>query len=443
MSLAAKAFSIFQRDLLLFVTRLATGIIVARILGPAALGIWMILSLVPSYAEALGRLKVDVASVYFIGQKTFRREDVLFNLNLIALASAGVILAAILWQFDGIYDWLFRNEKGNYKTELLVLMIQIPLQFVYLNYSYFHIADENVYVYNRMVVIHAWANSLTAIVLLLLTPLGLWSVILATLTGTSLALLFGWYSIDRKGWVSGHASKQVSFAMIRYGAHFYLAGLLGQLHETGTRLIAVSFLAPSQMAFLGQGQGFGRLLHKVSDALNTILFPRISHSGSDAAAETTCIAFRISSILLIVGGVMLAIVAETLIVLLYGAAFQPTAAVVHYLLPGLIIGGICSPLGSYFNGTGRASLIPRIQFFPVVIQLLLAWFFLQLWGLAGAAVAISIGLSVYGLSLLSLFLWVSKVPIRQLVPGIADIRYLVSFAVEHIRLVIKLKRFLP
>jgi hypothetical protein len=71
MTLSSNIYSIFQRDLLLFITNLATGVVTARTLGPAALGIWMILCLVPSYAEALGRTKADVASIYFIGQKTF------------------------------------------------------------------------------------------------------------------------------------------------------------------------------------------------------------------------------------------------------------------------------------------------------------------------------------------------------------------------------------
>ena len=157
MSLAKKIFSIFQRDLLLFVTNLATGIIVARTLGPTALGIWVILSIVPSYAEAFGRTKADLAAVYFLGQKTFRREDILFNLNLIALVASGLILGLIFWQFEPIYNWLFRSQMDNYKPELLVLMIQIPINSLYLNYSYFHIAEENVKVYNRMVVINSLA----------------------------------------------------------------------------------------------------------------------------------------------------------------------------------------------------------------------------------------------------------------------------------------------
>jgi O-antigen/teichoic acid export membrane protein len=431
-SLANKAFSIFQRDLLLFVSNLVTGILVARTLGPAALGIWVILSMVPSYAEAIGRVKADNAAVYFIGQKTFRREDVLFNLNLIALASAGMTLVVILWQFEPIYNWLFRYNAGNYRFELLVLLILIPLQFLYLNYSYFHIAEENIHVFNRMVVIRALAISFTVIALLTLTSLGLWSVILATLVGPLIALLYGWHSIDRKDWISGRASKRVSFAMIRYGVNFYVANLLAQLQRYGTNLLAVGYLVPAQMAFLSQGQGAGQLLHKVVDPLSTILFTRISHSGSDEAANISCTAFRISTILLLAGGTGLAIVAEPLIVLLYGIDFQPSAAVVRYLVPGLVIGGACGTLHSYFVGTGRANLIPKIQVLPVGIQLLLAWLFLQWWGLAGAAAAISIGLALYGLVLFVAFVKVSKVSFSQLVPRIADLHYLVEFGISKL-----------
>jgi len=432
MSLANKAFSIFQRDLILFVTNLITSIVVARMLGPVVLGIWTILSMVPSYAEALGRLKVDLASVHFIGQKTFRREDVLFNLNMITLVSIVVVVVVILWQFDVIYSWLFKNEIVDYKSELLALIILIPIQFLSLNYSYFHIAEENVLAYNRMVLIRALTISFLMIVFLVLTPFGLWSMILATLIGSFVALLYGMQSINYDGWISGSASGRVSFAMIRYGMHFYLAGILGQLQQYGTNLIAVAYLIPAQIAFLSQGQGVGRLLHKVVDPLNTILFPRISSAGNDEAINTSCIAFRISAILLLAGGMVLAIIAEPLVVLLYGIDFHPTAAVVRYLLPGLMIGGACSALQSYFTGTGRANLIPKIQVLPVGIQLLLTWLFQQWWGLNGVAVALSIGLALYGLSLFIAFVKVSDVSLSELVPRISDLRYLMEFVLSKL-----------
>ena len=434
MSFSDKVLSIFQRDLLLFVTNLFTGIILARTLGPTVLGIWMILTLVPAYAESFGRLKADVASVYLIGQETFRREDILFNLNLIALASASILLVVIFSQFEAIYDWLFRNEEENYRTELFVLIIQIPLQFFCLNYSYFHIANENIYVYNRMLVIQAWVNSITVITLLSLTSIGLWAVIFSTLLSILLALLYGWKSINRKDWVSGHMSGEVSLAMIKYAVHFYLVGILGQLRQSGTNLIAVSYLLPTQIAFLGQGQIVGRMLLKLSDAFNTVLYPRISKPGVDAV-KITCVSFRITSILLLFGGLILAIVAEPLIILLYGEIFRSSIEVLHYLLPGLVIAGNSSIILNFFNGSGRANMIPRIQIFPVLIQMLLAWQLIQLWGLIGAVISITIGMTLYGLMLVIVFIKVTKISVSQLIPGISDFRYIILFATNRLKII--------
>jgi len=388
--------------------------------------------MVPSYAEAFGRTKTDTAAVYFLGQKTFRREDVLLNLNLIALASAGLILSLILWQFEPIYDWLFKNDTGNHKTELLVLLIQIPLNFLYLNYTYFHIAHENIHVYNRMVVTHALSNSFTVICLLALTTIGLWSIILGGLIGSSLALLYGWFSIDRKDWVKGLPSKQVSVALFRYGINFYLAGILGQLQQTGTNLLAVAYLFPAQMAFLAQAQGVGLLLDNVVRPIHTLLFPRISSSSQNEALEVTCKAFRTTTIVMFASGLVLVIVAEPLIMLLYGPEFQPTALVVRYLIPGLMIVGVCTTLTNYFSGIGQANIIPKIQVLPLILQFLLAWVFLQWWSLAGAAAAISIGGMVYGMLLLIVFKRVSRISYNQLTPDLDDVHYIVAFVRSQI-----------
>ena len=47
---------------------------VARILGPEMIGLWVILLLIPGYAEAYGRLKFDIVAVYFLGKKKAREQ---------------------------------------------------------------------------------------------------------------------------------------------------------------------------------------------------------------------------------------------------------------------------------------------------------------------------------------------------------------------------------
>ena len=223
MSLANKTFSIFKRDLVLLFTNLLTGIVVARALGPASLGIWTVLALVLAYSEAFGRTKADLAAVYFLGKKMHHHGDLLFNLNVIAWCSSGLIIALALWQFDLIYEWLFKNAVGNYRLELQALLLQIPMQFLLLNYTYFHIAEENVIIYNRIILIKACVNSVCSLLLLVCTSLGLWSVIFATLFGTGSALLYGWSAVDRNSCVRGRLNLPMCLAMLRYGASFILA----------------------------------------------------------------------------------------------------------------------------------------------------------------------------------------------------------------------------
>ncbi|MDR1057043.1 MAG: hypothetical protein LBL17_00470 [Coxiellaceae bacterium] len=65
-----KSFSLFQRDVILSAVNLFTSTVIVRKLGPEMAGLWAILLLIPGYAEAFGRLKYDVASVYFLGKKS-------------------------------------------------------------------------------------------------------------------------------------------------------------------------------------------------------------------------------------------------------------------------------------------------------------------------------------------------------------------------------------
>jgi enterobacterial common antigen flippase len=215
--------------------------------------------------------------------------------------------------------------------------------------------------------------------------------------------------------------------LLRYGMNMYVGGIFGQFQQSGTQLLSVSFLVPAQIAFLNQGQAVGKLLNKFVDPLNTILFPRVSNIEEGEAIILSCKAFRISLILLLLGGLGLYVLVGPLIAILYGKAFLPTVEVIYFLLPGLIIAGASSTFTNYFTGTGRASLIPKIQILPLIIQLFLTWNLTQIWGLKGSAISIMTGSLIYGISLIYLFLKTSKTLINKLLPGIIDLKYIYYF----------------
>jgi hypothetical protein len=71
----------------------------------------VIVMLIPSYAEAFGRLKFDMAAVYFSASESMHLAMWSGTLNLLALATSGLIVAAILWQFTWIYELLFARTS--------------------------------------------------------------------------------------------------------------------------------------------------------------------------------------------------------------------------------------------------------------------------------------------------------------------------------------------
>ena len=66
MTFTDKLFSLFTRDVVLF-GPLLTSVVIARHRSEK-MGIWTLLLLIHRYAEAFGRLQIDVSSVYFIGK---------------------------------------------------------------------------------------------------------------------------------------------------------------------------------------------------------------------------------------------------------------------------------------------------------------------------------------------------------------------------------------
>ena len=114
LSLFSSAFSILQRNIFVYVLTILTGVVVARTLGPEILGVWVLLTLVSSYAEGFGRIKTDLASVYILGSEKVKPEEILFSITFFAIITSFIIVAILFWQIEFIENILFQNAELDY-----------------------------------------------------------------------------------------------------------------------------------------------------------------------------------------------------------------------------------------------------------------------------------------------------------------------------------------
>jgi len=390
--------------------------------------------MVLGYAEAFGRMKFDIAAVYFLGKRKYEVGDVVFTLNAMAIISSLILVALVVWRFDWVYGVLFAKSNINVRVLMYVILLQIPLQFLSLNYSYLYIYREDVRTYNGMVIAKALFFSIVGITLLVVFKLGLLAVVVSSVLSVLVGLLYGIARFGRAEKPGRYLNVPLIKDLASYGTIFYLTGIIGQLNAYVTRLVVVFYLAPAQVAYFAMAQNQGQLLNKVPDALNALLYPRISKMDREEdSARLAATAFRVVLVILLAAGCVAFVVIAPLVHLLYGRAFVAMVVPFRIILPGLVLSGATTVIDQYFSGIGRPDLSAKIAVVPIIMQVIAAVALIPLMALVGAAAALLLALSSVSLIRLVVFLRMSKCTVRSdLLIRQRDVKVVVTFLISQI-----------
>ena len=429
MSFGAKSFSVFKRDILLLVLNVLTSVVIARKLGPDLLGLWVIVSLIPSYAEAFGRTKFDLAAVYFLGKKRFNENEVLYHLNVVSLVT-GLAVTGLIFLFRGnIIQFLFSGDSNNLIFIYSILPI-IPLNFLCLNYSYLLISREDIGYYNVMIVIQALVGPGGACILLLISDLGLWGVIMSSVASVLVALTLGIWRFNK---INDNPKKiyKLNKSLLKEFFNFsyklYLGGLICHLNIYFMKSVLSVYLSPAKVAFYSLAQDRATLLDKLPNAVNVLLYPRVSNSNDLESSTSTTRAFRILLILSTFSALILATFIYPLVLVMYGETYIPMVIPLIIILPGIITNGTTSVFTSYFTGTGRSDLIMKLSIFPFILQIFLGIIFIQRYNIFGAAFSFTIAMTFYGAIQIHYFVKISGNSYKALIPTEEDFQYIIKF----------------
>lgn len=428
-SFSKSIFSIFTRDVFLFILNLITSIIIARKLGPELLGIWALISLIPSYAEAFGRIKFDLAAVYFIGKKKYKEKEILYHLNGVVLITSIIIVCLIFIFKENIIQLLFNGDFNNL-IYIYVIIIIIPLNFFCLNYTYILISREDVKSYNYLVIIKALIGSGGASLLLLLFDFGLWSILISSVLSNVIALIYARWKVMKlcsKLKYVFKLNKDLITDFFNYSFKLYIGGIINFLNTNLMKTFLSTYVNPSKLAFFSMAQDRSTLLNKIPSAVNTLLYPRVSNSNQSDSIDTTVKAFKIILILITFSSIGLTIFIKPLVLIMYGESFLPMVIPFLFIIPGILFNGSSSVFESYFTGSGRADLVMKLSIIPLILQLSLGLFFISNFGIIGAAISFSISMICLSFLQTFYFLKITKLSIENLIPKSRDFFYIYNF----------------
>jgi O-antigen/teichoic acid export membrane protein len=431
---AQGSFRIFRRDALVYMAQIATGAVIARILGPGPMGIWIILQMIPTSAEPIGRLHLDSAACYYLNRGEHRLGETTFTLVVSSLVSSAILIALFLLFRDRLLSSLLA-EAASVPSLVLLMLAVVPLRFLVLNYSYLLIAREDIDSYNRIAALAGLAPSLIGAVLVLFTDLGVAAMVWALLGGSTAALAYGARRVHRIEPMRPHVNFTRAGELLAFGLKLWIQQLIGYFNTYGSGVLALLYLPAAQIAFLRMGQDRAMLLNRIPSAVTTMLYPRIARLGDrvDEARELTANCFRIILWLLIPLGIVLAVVAKPLVLLLYGPAYEPVVISLVVLIPGVVVEAATALFAQHFTGRGRVGLVVMLSAVALAVQVGMLWIVLSRWGFAGAIVGTSLAYVITGVLRLIVFAWIEGVrPAVLLVPRLTDLTFVIRFGRERL-----------
>ena len=430
-----KIFSIFTRDFVLFGTSLLTGVVIARFLGPEKLGIWTLLLLIPGYAEAFGRLQLDVSSVYFIGKGKVDLGEAAFILNLVSVVMVTLIFIIGSLNIDLLHIMIFKNSEVNVRNLIYGVSLIIPLRFIYLNYSYLLIAYENIKVYNYLVIIHALVTSFSSVVLITLFDLGIQGALVGNVIGLLVSITYGVYKVNSIARIQPNFNLHLILEMLKYSFHMYLAGLIGFFQNNVSILIASIYIGPAQIAFFAMGKTISEISTRmIPAAVSTILYPRISSSDNDEKSKALVVKlFRLTLLIISLTTIVLCFMIKIIVFVLYGSDYYPVIDIFFIIIAAVVLVQSSSILTNYLTGTGNVYLLPRLGLPPLILQTLLTLFFINSFGIIGLAISYAISsIFLFFLQVIS-FIKISNMKFNCLYIRYDDVETIKIFLISKVR----------
>jgi len=431
-----KVFSIFIRDVVLFVTTLLTGIVIARYLGPEKMGIWTLLLLIPGYAEAFGRLQLDVSSVYFIGKRKIKFGEAAFILHSVSVIMVTVIALVGFLNIDFLHNQIFKNVEMDVQGLIYGVFLIIPLRFIYINYSYLLIAREKVKSYNKLVIIQALTTSVLSIVMIMLMDFGILGALIGNIIGLLISIIYGATKVNSIDRMRPNFNTSLIIEMAKYSAHLYVNGLVGFFQNNVSTLIAAYYVTPAQIAFFALGKSMSEVSTRmVPAAVNTILFPHVSSSSDEKGSiELVARSFRVTLLIISTTTVILFYLIKPIVFILYGEDYYPLIDIFVIIITSVVMVQSSSVLMSYLTGSGKVHLLPKLSILPLLLQILLSFFLVPDLGILGIAVSYAISSACLFIFQVVFFLKLTEIKLKSLFIRYEDFKTIKNFLVTKLKL---------
>lgn len=397
-----------------------TNVIAARLLGAAGLGAAAVAIVIGTLSVLLANGGLGITSIYFLGRRPALRSEIVNNIAAMTMVS---VVVATLLMLAFIPPTLALVLPGHSPGVLLAGAALVPAMVA---------ADVGgatllgLHARGLYMGLEAIRNFGTLAATALVLGLGARTeeaYVLAIAGATAVAAVIAWSAVVR---ASGAIRPRFDGSFVREALSMGIRGQAGnvlQFVNLRLDLLLVSALLRVQAAGVYLvALRVAEVVVQVANSVAALIFPQVASQADPNDTTSTERATRVTLSIVAISAVALALVAEPLLTIAFGEAFRSGTAALRLTLLGMVPLALTRILTSDLKGRGRADLASIANLMAVLLTAVFGLLLIPAFGIEGAAMA---GVGAYAglaVALLIAYRYVTRAPLRRLVPRPADAR---------------------
>jgi len=397
-------------------------ILVARIGGPAEVGEYALLRMLPGLLGVLCVLGLPGALAYFLAEQ--RRGLPRLWPTLMAIGAAGALVGTVLWLaaspviakvfFPDEPVWLIAAAGATVATQLALTIGKTALQGLEdrRGGDVVIAAEELAFLPCFLLPLAVGVYGIAAVI----AGLGLADLVVAVDAWRRVSRRLGWRRFGLAGrglgwW--GRPDRQLGRRVASYGLRGQVGGLITLLNLRLDVAILGAMAGPAVLGGYAVASKYAELLRLPGTAVTWVFYPRLAKLDQPEAAAVARRMIRPALAGILVAAIPVALLASPVLRILYGASFGPAVAPARVLVAGMILAGASGVASAYLYGRGTPGLNSLVLGVGLALTVVLDVTLIPQFGALGAAVASTAAYLSTDALLVVLLLCLSRPPLTD------------------------------
>ncbi|GEM_PF-312082 len=364
----------------------AASLMVARAGGPAVVGDYALLRVLPWLLGVVLSSGLPTASAFFLAGR--HGGDPRLRPTLAAMTAAGCAAAAAAWLACSwpLHALFFRHTP----VSLVAVMAAVTVtQLATVTAKGCCQGSGDIAGANLVIVAEElWFVACYPAVLLAHFGRGITAVVIALIASGILATATGLIRLASRGFFRhwGRPSARLGRRIAAFGARGQLGNLLWLTNLRFDFVLLGALAGPAVLGVYAVASKFAELMRLAPTALNYVLYPRFASMARARAADEARRMTPQATALTLVLAPALAVASAVLLPVIYGAAFRGAVLPAEIIIAGLSVEGAAAVSSAFLLGSGRPGLNSAAMGVGAVITVTMDILLIPRYGALGGAI---------------------------------------------------------